>query len=347
MQHPVFALAIGLLATLALVWTFWPRTGLLALLGRVRNSSRRVLLEDTLKYLFDCEYKGIPAPLNSVAGNLNTSADRVAKLMAQLRDMGLVRFDGTDIKLTDTGRSYALRMVRVHRIWERFLADETGVAPMDWHYEADAREHHITEEQADEMAARMGNPAFDPHGDPIPTKEGKIPPFSGQTLGGLAEGEVAQIVHIEDEPHYIYEQLSAQGLYPGMQVYMLEVRKDKIVFAANGNECTLTPLFASAITVKHLPKALPIRKGYSKLSQLRPGEHATVVGISSYCRGLQRRRLMDFGIVPGNTIAAELQSASGDPTGYRVLGTTIAIRKDQSDLIYIDNIKTEGHERSA
>ncbi|MDF0714558.1 FeoA domain-containing protein [Muricauda sp. 334s03] len=347
MEHPILALGLGLLVIVVLAWAFWPKKGLFARMGKVRNSSRRVLLEDTLKYLFDCEYKGNTCDLNSVAGNLNISADQMARLLAHLRDMGLVVFQEQNIRLTDTGKSYALRIVRVHRIWERFLADETGVEQMDWHGEADIREHQLSMEDANRIAARIGNPAFDPHGDPIPTKDGKIPPFSGKTLNSLKEGEVAQIVHIEDEPHYIFEQLSAQGLYPGMQVYLLDVQEGKVTFAADGNECVLTPLFASAITVQPLPKAKPIQEGYQTLSDLEVDETATVVGISSYCRGLQRRRLMDFGIVPGNTITAEIQSASGDPVGYRILGTTIAIRKNQADLIFINNIKKEHHEQSA
>lgn len=347
MENPLIALLFGLLAVAILTWVFWPKKGLLARFGKARMSSQRVLLEDALKYLFDCEYKGITCSLNSAAGNLNISADQMAKLMAHLRDMGLVIFEGSNIYLTDTGKSYALRIVRVHRIWERFLADETGVGQMDWHGEADIQEHQVSMEEADKLAARMGNPAFDPHGDPIPSKEGQIPPFSGVTLNNLKEGEVAQIVHIEDEPHYIFEQLSAQGLYPGMQVYLLDVQEGKVTFAADGNECVLTPLFASAITVQPLPKAQPIQEGYQRLSELELDETATIVGISSYCRGLQRRRLMDFGIVPGNTIAAEIQSASGDPVGYRILGTTIAIRKEQANLVFVNNIKKESHEQSA
>ena len=347
MENPLLALAFGILAVAILIWVFWPKKGLLAHFGKAKMSSQRVLLEDALKYLFDCEYKGITCSLNSAAGNLNISADQMAKLMAHLKDMGLVIFEGPNIYLTDTGKSYAVRIVRVHRIWERFLADETGVEQMDWHGEADIQEHQVSIEEADKLAARMGNPAFDPHGDPIPSKEGQIPPFSGITLNNLKEGEVAQIVHIEDEPHYVFEQLSAQGLYPGMQVYLLDVKEGKVTFAADGNECVLTPLFASAITVQPLPKAKPIQEGYQTLSELKPDETGTIVGISSYCRGLQRRRLMDFGIVPGNSITAELESASRDPIGYRILGTTIAIRKNQADLIFINNIKKEQHEQSA
>ena len=65
------------------------------------------------------------------------------------------------------------------------------------------------------------------------------------------------------------------------------------------------------------------------------GQEATVVDISAACRGLERRRLLDLGIVPGTVVRAELQSAGGDPIAYRIRGAMIALRKDQADLIYV------------
>lgn len=78
-----------------------------------------------------------------------------------------------------------------------------------------------------------------------------------------------------------------------------------------------------------------------RLSSLVPGETAEIKGISKWCQGLQRRRLMDLGIVPGKQITAMIRSASGDPTGYRIMGTTIGIRKSQADLILIGDKRKE------
>ena len=130
----------GVLAILALIGIFWPRRGLISVWNKARMNTQRVLLEDALKFLFDCEYKNISCGLNSIAGNLNISADRAAKLLNRLRAMGLISMQEETFELTDTGRSYALRIIRVHRIWERYLADETGIGPMEWHGEADYQE---------------------------------------------------------------------------------------------------------------------------------------------------------------------------------------------------------------
>lgn len=343
--HPGWALLIGLLATAFLLWVFWPRLGLLAYLYRSRLNSQRVQLEDALKFLFDCEYKSKPCGLNSIAGNLNISTDQAARLLDRLRGMGLVQMqsDQTFI-LTDDGRSYALRVIRVHRIWERYLADETSIREKEWHSEADLHEHYLTSEAADKLAAQLGNPVFDPHGDPIPSTEGEIPEYRGQTLNTLEEGQLAMITHLEDEPHAVYEQLIALGLYPGMQVYVLDVSDHKITFAAEGQECVLTPLFASSITVELLQGEEPQTTRHTPLSALKLGETGEVIGIARSCRGAQRRRMLDLGIVPGTQITAGIKSASGDPVGYRILGATVALRKDQADQIFITKPKMKPHE---
>jgi DtxR family Mn-dependent transcriptional regulator len=345
--NPITSLIVGALCLLALVWVFWPKKGLLALLGRARMNRDRVALEDALKFLFDCEYKNIACGLNGIAGNLNISTDQAARLLDRLSSMGLINMENQAFRLTDSGRSYALRIIRVHRIWERYLADETGIDQMEWHGEADFREHHITPEAANKLAAQMGNPVFDPHGDPIPSAKGEFPAHRGQPLSTLQEGDIAMILHVEDEPRTIYEQLVALGLYPGMQVYVLDVADKKITFAANGEECILTSLFATSITVELQPEQVPMPQKYELLSGLDIGEQAKILAISPTCRGLQRRRLMDLGIVPGTIVSAEIRSASGDPVGYRIKGATIAIRKTQSDLIFVTKDIKETHEQPA
>ncbi|MCF8366004.1 MAG: metal-dependent transcriptional regulator [Bacteroidales bacterium] len=316
-------------------WIFWPKRGLLALLQKIKMNNERVQLEDALKYLFDCEYNSNMCNMNSIAGNLNISDDKAGQLIERLLSMGLITMDNQNISLTDTGKSYSLRVIRVHRIWERYLADETSIAQADWHNEADRIEHFVTREDTEKLAAQMGNPVFDPHGDPIPSIDGDLPEPKGKLLNHMKEGESGQIIHIEDEPRSIYEQLVAQGLYPGMPVFVTGVDNGKIIFAANGDECILTPLFAAQITVEALSDKTPVSAKHELLSSLELGERAEIAGISPNCRGQQRRRLMDLGVVPGSMVSAEMKSASGDPVGYRVMGTTIGIRKQQADLIFI------------
>jgi len=229
-----------------------------------------------------------------------------------------------------------LRIVRIHRIWERYLADQTSISPADWHNEACRIEHLVTEEETEILAGRIGNPVFDPHGDPIPTPDGDLPKRKGVSLSSMEEGEMGTITHLEDEPKSIYEQLVVLGLYIGMEVYVTDVTEKKITFAADGDECTLTPLFASCVTVEKQHFKASQSPKYELLSSLQIGEKAEVLAISPNCRGQQRRRLMDLGIVPGSSVTAVMKSASGDPTGYRVMGTTIGIRKQHADYVFIN-----------
>lgn len=335
MIDPLLALLVAFAVFGIFAVLFWPGKGIYAAYKKAKRNTSRVLIEDTLKHLYDYEERNVYSTLRSIAGHLSVSSDDATKLVQKLQLMGLVESGQDGIQLTSQGRSYALRVIRIHRLWERYLADETSVKETEWHLEAEEKEHNISIEEAETLAAQMGNPVFDPHGDPIPTKEGEIPKRKDISLSGLRSGEFGRITHIEDEPQAIYIQLVAQGLYPGMQVRIMDVGKNRIKFEVNGEECILAPLFAANVHVVPLLKQEDITSEFKSLSSLRKGEKAVVAGISKACRGPQRRRLMDLGIVPGTVVTVELESIGRDPVAYNIKGATIAIRKKNADQIYI------------
>ncbi|MCH9029092.1 MAG: metal-dependent transcriptional regulator [Bacteroidetes bacterium] len=337
MVDPLASLIVGFIIILFLIWVYLPRKGLLVRLKRSKKNTHRVLIEDSLKHLYNCEYNGINCTLNSVAGNLSISADEASKVVKKLEELELITSHERGISLTPEGRAYALRIIRTHRLWEKYLADETSVGEEDWHIAAEEIEHHITPAQADALAAQIGNPVFDPHGDPIPSAKGDLPVKKGNALNTLKAGEFARIIHIEDEPNAIYSQLVAAGLYPGMQVRMIESSKDRIKFLANGEEVVLAPLFAKNVTIIPIKDEPTVKGKFKSLSSLSVGEKGIVLGISKRCRGQQRRRLMDLGVVPGTEIEAEMKSIGGDPVAYRIRGASIALRKNQADKIYLIN----------
>ncbi|MFQ5709418.1 MAG: iron dependent repressor, metal binding and dimerization domain protein [bacterium] len=318
---------------------FWPKGGFFWKWRRSLQDTLRVLVEDALKHLYDQEYKGLPCTLQTISGTLSIAGDRAFKLMSRLEALGLVRSRGAGFELTSEGRSYALRMIRIHRLWERYLADETGLAETEWHAQAEKLEHHMTDAEADALEAHVGHPTYDPHGDPIPTSAGKLPPKQGSPLIDLQEGEVAQIIHIEDEPSAVYAQLVAQGLHPGAQIQMLEKSSKRIHFVADGEENVLAPVVAANVTVVRLPKAKKIEGPFETLASLRVNEKGEVLGISKACRGQQRRRLMDLGVIPGTIVSAEMRSPGGDPTAYNIRGATIALRRQHAEMIYIKRLK--------
>jgi len=335
MTDPVVTLLIGTGIILLGIVSFFPEKGLIARIRRSISISRRVLIEDALKHLYNCEYNNVSCTLNSVAGKLSISEDEAAELITKLQEMGLLISHHETLQLSSEGRSYALRIIRVHRLWEKYLADETGFDEREWHHSAEKFEHKLSPTDADVLAAQIGNPVFDPHGDPIPSSSGDLPTKSGKPLNDLQFGDFASIIHIEDEPDAIYQQLVAEGLYPGMQIRMMESTKERVRFTANGEECVLAPLFAKNITVEPIKFEKVVEGKFKNLASLKIGEKGTVLGISKALRGQQRRRLMDLGIVPGTDIVAELKGAFDDPTAHRIKGASIALRKKLAERIYL------------
>jgi DtxR family Mn-dependent transcriptional regulator len=321
-------IAFGLAAICAATFVVWKWL-------HAQRYSERVLIEDALKHLYTCEYEHLWGTIPSLVGALKIGRDTATRLAGRLEAMGLVDSDERGFHLKTEGRSYALRVIRIHRLWERYLADRTGVDEAEWHQQADVQEHKLTMEQADALSVRLGDPRFDPHGDPIPTAEGEIPSKRGVPLTALDPGTTARITHVEDEPEVVYAQLVAAGLYPGMTIQVVENDPRRIRIEAELEEHVLAPVVAANLTVETNGGSTGGRSSDSRLSSLRIGEQAMVVDISPACHGMERRRLLDLGIVPGTEVRAELESAGGDPVAYRIRGAVIALRKEQADLIYV------------
>lgn len=337
MVDPFKALLIGTMIIVIVLIFVLPKFGLIARWTRAQRGIKRVLIEDALKHIYDCEYNNITCTIQSIAGTLLISSDDATTLVTRLSSMGLLTANNNGVSLTPDGTSYALRVIRVHRLWERYLADETSVPQTEWHSAAELQEHRLTQEQAEALAAQIGNPHFDPHGDPIPTVSGEIPPKKGSSLPLLNSGEFGVISHIEDEPEAVFAQLSAQGLYVGMHIMVIEKSNDRIRFAADGEEIVLAPVLANNVTVEPLTsEEKKIFTPMETLASVKIGEEVTILNISKACRGQQRRRLLDLGIVPGTRVRAELLSASGDPTAYNVRGALVALRKQHAQLIFIE-----------
>ena len=92
---------------------------------------------------------------------------------------------------------------------------------------------------------------------------------------------------------------------------------------------------AANLSVQALPEEEEVDEPHERLSALDPGERATVVGLSSACRGAERRRFLDLGLIPGTKVEAELRSAGGDPTAYRIRGAVIALRREQAEMVQV------------
>ena len=335
----VFGVGVGLVAAL-----LWPEKGVVARLSRVARSSERVLLEDALKHVYTCESVGRACSLESVAGQLGISTGRAASLLEGLTGMELVRTEPEGPVLTDAGRTSALQLVRSHRLWERYLADRTSVPPGEWHDEAERVEHTLSPEQADRLAARLGHPRWDPHGDPIPSASGDLPSVAADTLASAEPGTAVEIVHLEDEPREIYQALLEDGLVLGTRLQVVDRSPSTVRVRTGGRDWALPALTARNVTVRSLGAGIDVDRPVRSVRDLRPGETGVVVELSPACRGAQRRRLLDLGVVRGARITAELACAFGDPVAYRIRDALVALRAEQAGWIRIEQADAPARE---
>lgn len=329
---------VWLLIFLVTAWViFRPERGWFWRWQHGQKLTTKVLQEDALKHILQCEIDGDKPSVKSLAGALNTSPDEIAKILDNLESHELLEFQGTEFHLTSAGRDYALRIIRAHRLYERYLADETGYHETDWHDRAERFEHTLTADDANALSARLGNPTHDPHGDPIPTASGQIFHAEHTPLTNMAINKPARIVHLEDEPEVVYAQLVAEGLHVGQVVRLLESSPQRVRFWAGGDEHLLAPVVAANIAVESMPEMTQQAEVVGEaLSSLEPGQTARVAQLSHRIRGAERRRLMDLGVLPGTEISNEMSSAAGDPSAYRIRDAVIALRKSQADLIFIN-----------
>jgi DtxR family Mn-dependent transcriptional regulator len=272
-----------------------------------------------------------------VAGALEISQAEAARILSRLRVAGLVEAERPTV-LTEEGQGYALRIIRTHRLLERYLADRTGVAPDEWHEVAERDEHHLSREAVEALDAGLGRPRYDPHGDPIPTASGDMPETVGVPLTHLEAGESGVITHLEDEPPELYRELVDRGLSPGMRIGVSGADLEGLEVVALGRSQRL-PLSAAAnvtVVVGDDGGLTGAPEWYGEtLANLRLNDSAVVVGLSPACRGTQRRRLLDLGVVPGTVVRSELQAAGGDPAAFRIRGALIALRREQQEWVQV------------
>lgn len=323
------------IAILLLLITFTPRYGLFARVKDLRGARQREEVEDALKHLLDREQQGRHATPASLAGTLDLPRVKTTGLIARMESQGLIESRGSELHLTTKGERWALHIVRAHRLWERYLADEARMPLEKVHMEAERREHNRSADELDKLEAALGHPTSDPHGDPIPTRDGKIRSAESTPLTDWQADRPARIVHLEDEPAIAFEQILAAGLHLGQTVRILESTAQRYILSDGENEYRLAPAVAANVYVAPLPEGLALPAGTISLNELMRDQRAEIVTLDEAVQGFTRRRFLDLGMTPGTIIFPELQNFFGDPRGYRVRGTLIALRNEQASQIWV------------
>jgi DtxR family Mn-dependent transcriptional regulator len=179
-------------------------------------------VEDYVKAIYTLDAGEGSVTTNALAERLDVRPASVSGMLPKLTALGLVEHEPyRGVRLTERGTRVALEVVRHHRLLELFLVESLGMTWDEVHAEAEVLEHVISEDLEDLIAAKLGNPAFDPHGDPIPSRELTVPADESLSLYALEPGESGTFVRISDDPAML-RFLSERGIAPGAQIEVLE-----------------------------------------------------------------------------------------------------------------------------
>ena len=180
--------------------------------------------QDYLKAIYHLEQQGRGERVGTVAlaDWLGFAPASATNMIKKLTERGLVTHSPYQgVALTETGRKVALEVLRHHRLLEMYLKERLGVPWEQVHAEADRLEHALSEDLEDRIDAALGHPTTDPHGAPIPTKEGTIANAATQRLGTILPGTTVMVTEVEDEDPALLTYLADLGLIPGAVVEVL------------------------------------------------------------------------------------------------------------------------------
>lgn len=180
-------------------------------------------VEDYLKTIYTLETEGDKATTTRIADALEVSSASATNMVKRLAKMGLVDYESyKGASLTNSGRKIALEIIRHHRLLELYLLEVMGYSWDEVHEEAEKLEHHISERFEDKIAKLLDDPTHDPHGDPIPTKEGLMPQMDAHPL---IEADIEQdyiVSRVKDQDPELLRYLEKIGLLPGIKIRVKE-----------------------------------------------------------------------------------------------------------------------------
>jgi DtxR family transcriptional regulator, Mn-dependent transcriptional regulator len=181
-------------------------------------------VQDYAKAVYALEVrKGAAVSTNELAERLGVTPGSVSAMVRKLSEVGLVEHEPyRGVRLTSQGRRVALEVLRHHRLLELFLAEELGMPWDRVHAEAEVLEHVLSEELEELIAARLGDPTVDPHGDPIPTVELGVEERPTHSLDELPPGAAGRFVRVSDSDPAMLRYLAEQGVALGDRLEVVD-----------------------------------------------------------------------------------------------------------------------------
>lgn len=217
-------------------------------------------IEDYLKVVYKLEEREGSPPVSTgdVARSMDVSPASASNMIKRLDDLDFLTYEAYEgATLTKPGRTVALEVIRHHRLLELYLKEVMGFSWDEIHEEAEILEHHISERFESRIEEMLGHPSRDPHGHPIPTRDGTVDELPTRSLADLEAGDAAPIDHIADEDGELLDLLEQRGLLPGATVAVVETRPldGLLVVAVDGTEQLIGTPVAQKVVVEPVPSS--------------------------------------------------------------------------------------------
>lgn len=179
--------------------------------------------ENYIKAVYHLERQGLAVSTNALAERMHTKPASVTDMLKKLKVKDILDYEPYHgVKLTTTGRKVALEIVRRHRLWEYFLVNKIGFAWDEVHEIAEELEHIQHPDLIDKLDAFLGNPPFDPHGDPIPDRDGKMAEVQYRLLTDLKAGEKVVFASVGLQTPELMKMLNYKNVALGDSIKVIE-----------------------------------------------------------------------------------------------------------------------------
>jgi DtxR family Mn-dependent transcriptional regulator len=217
-------------------------------------------VEDYIKGIYKARLETDEVTTQDLAARVGVTAPAVSKMLKRLTELRLAEhtpYQG--VRLTPAGEKMALEIIRHHRLLELYLVQALGYGWDEVHAEAERLEHHISEEFEERIDALLGHPVSCPHGDPIPTRDGVVPPVSRHTLAQQQAPAALTIRRVRDEDAELLRHLKKLGLLPGTAIEFVEQEPfgGAFVVRVGGQQVRVAPQAADKIFVEKDPSVSP------------------------------------------------------------------------------------------
>jgi DtxR family transcriptional regulator, Mn-dependent transcriptional regulator len=212
-------------------------------------------VEDYLKTIYQIGRGTVSVATNDIAQKLDLAPASVSGMVRRLADQGLLSYERyRGVTLTESGRRAALRTIRRHRVIEAYLS---GALDYPWdrvHDEAERLEHAASDELVNRMAAAIGEPVVDPHGAPIPSREGLMDETEYLSLAELGAGYGARVVRVSDDDPEMLRYLGDLSIIPGTEVIVVSKApyEGPISLRVSGALMSIGPALAAQVLVAPL-----------------------------------------------------------------------------------------------